>query len=59
MTPRRALFDPLQSIDKPSWLVVRNMTGAILDAEEIPPGADLAAIRRRNARMARRRMGGR
>jgi hypothetical protein len=30
MTPRRALFDPLQTIDKPTWLVVRNMTGAIL-----------------------------
>lgn len=41
MTPRRALFDPLQTIDKPSWLVVRNMTGAVLDSEEIPAGADL------------------
>ena len=41
MTPRRALFDVLQSRDRPSWLVVRNMTGAILDSEEIPAGADL------------------
>ena len=44
MTPRRALFDPLQSTDKPTWLVVRNMTGAILDSEEISAGADLKRV---------------
>src|SRR6185437_16905291 len=41
MTPRRALFDPLQRRDEPTWLVVRNMTGTILDSEEIPAGVDL------------------
>jgi hypothetical protein len=41
MTPRRALFDPLQRRDQSTWLVVRNMTGAILDSQEIPAGRDL------------------
>src|SRR5580704_9735374 len=41
MTPRRSLFDPLQQTEQPTWLVVRNMTGAVLDSEEIPAGADL------------------
>ena len=41
MTPRRALIDPLQKSDKASWLVVRNMTGAVLDSQEIAAGADL------------------
>jgi hypothetical protein len=44
MTPRRALFDPLQSIDKPSWLVIHNMTGLVLDSGEIPAGADLTRL---------------
>lgn len=44
MTPRRALFDPLQTLDKPSWLLIRNMTGAVLDTEEIPAGADLKRV---------------
>lgn len=44
MTPQRALFDPQLPVDKPSWLVVRKMTGAVLDSEEIPPGADLKRV---------------
>lgn len=38
---RRALFDPPQSTDKSSWLVIRNMTGAVLATEEILAGANL------------------
>lgn len=41
MTLRRALFDPLQPTDKPSWLDIRNMTGAMLDTKEISAGTDL------------------
>jgi hypothetical protein len=44
VNPRRALFDPLQSIDKPSWLIVRNMTGAIIESQEIPAGTDLKRL---------------
>jgi hypothetical protein len=31
-------------MDKPSWLVVRNMTGAVLDSQEIAAGADLKRV---------------
>ncbi len=44
VTPRRALFDPLQATDKSSWLVVRNMTGAVLDTQEIAARADLKRV---------------
>ena len=43
MTPKRSTFDPLQPsfIPAPTWLVVRNMAGAVLDSQEIPAGTDL------------------
>ena len=46
MTPRRSTFDPLQPslIQTPTWLVVRTMTGMVVETREIPAGADLRRL---------------
>jgi hypothetical protein len=41
---RRGSFDPLEKTDKPRWYVVRNMHGALLEARELPPGAELRRV---------------
>jgi hypothetical protein len=42
--PRRASFDPLEPTQEARWYAVRNMYGALLEARELPPGADLKRI---------------
>jgi len=38
---RRSTFDPLEPTKEPRWYAVRNMHGALLEARQLPPGADL------------------
>jgi hypothetical protein len=38
---RRTLYDPLQPLPQPTWLVVRNMCRQSLEWREIAPGVDL------------------
>jgi hypothetical protein len=44
MNPRRSLLDPLAPSGSACRLVVRDMTGAILDSEEIAAGTDLKRL---------------
>jgi hypothetical protein len=41
---RRSSFDPLEPTQEPRWYTVRNMYGALLEARELPPGADLKRV---------------
>ena len=41
---RRSVFDPLGPSKEPRWYVVRSMQGALLEARELPPGADLKRV---------------
>lgn len=41
---RRAAPDPLAPIDGPTWLVVRDACGQLLESTELPPLADQRAI---------------
>jgi len=41
---RRGTFDPLEATQEPRWYTVRNMYGALLEARELPPGADLKRV---------------
>jgi hypothetical protein len=36
-----AAFDPLEPTKEPRWYAVRNMHGALLEARQLPPGAEL------------------
>jgi hypothetical protein len=51
---RRQLYDPLQRIAQPCWLVVRNQHRESVEAREIPAGTDLRATLNgaRDARIA-------
>jgi hypothetical protein len=51
---RRSAPDPLASIDAPTWLVVRDMSGQLLEHNELPPRADqrAALVAARQARIA-------
>ena len=44
VTPRRALFDPLQSSSEPRWYVVRSAYGAVLEKRTIDAGTDLKRL---------------
>lgn len=37
---RRSRFDPFGRSDAPTWLVVRDAAARLLEAHELPPGAD-------------------
>ena len=41
---RRGTFDPLEPTQEPRWYTVRNMHGALLEASELPPDADLKRV---------------
>jgi hypothetical protein len=41
---RRSAFDLLEPSKEPRWYVVRSMRGALLEARELPPGADLKRV---------------
>jgi len=41
MIRRRASADPLAASSEPRWYVVRSMHGTVLEASELPAGADL------------------
>ena len=51
---RRSAPDPLAPIDAPTWLVVRDMWGQLLELTELPPQADQRAVlvAARDARIA-------
>lgn len=38
---RRSVFDPLEPTTEPRWYTVRNMHGALLEAELLAPRTDL------------------
>jgi hypothetical protein len=38
---RRNVYDPLEPTKEPRWYAVRNMYGAVLEARQLPAGADL------------------
>jgi hypothetical protein len=38
---RRSNFDPLEISNSPTWYVVRNMRGALVEARPLPAGSDL------------------
>jgi hypothetical protein len=38
---RRSVYDPLEPTSEPRWYVVRNMHQAVLEARQLPLGADL------------------
>lgn len=42
--PRRTRYDPLQRLQRPTWLVLRNSHRQPLEWLEIAPGSDLRAI---------------
>jgi hypothetical protein len=44
VTPRRALFDPLQPSSEPRWYVVRGAHGAVLEKRSIDAGTDLKRL---------------
>ena len=44
VTPRRALFDPLQRSREPRWYVVRSAHGAVLEKRTIDGGTDLKRL---------------
>lgn len=44
MTPRRALFDPLEPSSEPRWYVVRAVHGAVLEKRPIAAGTDLKRL---------------
>lgn len=44
MVRRHAAFDPLEPSSEPRWYIVRNMHGAILEAQSIPLEADLKRV---------------
>lgn len=52
---RRSAPDPLEPIDAPTWLVVRDMCSQLLESTELPPRADQRAVlvAARGARIAR------
>lgn len=41
---RRSAPDPLEPIDAPTWLVVRDMCSQVLELAELPPRADQRAV---------------
>lgn len=41
---RRSAPDPLAPLDAPTWLVVRDMCGQLIERTELPPGGDQRAI---------------
>jgi hypothetical protein len=41
---RRSAPDPLAPVNAPTWLVVRNGVGFVLEATELTPGADLRSV---------------
>jgi len=41
---RRNVYDPLEPTQAPRWYSVRNMHGALLEARELLPGADLKRV---------------
>jgi hypothetical protein len=41
---RRTAFDPLEPTQEPRWYAVRNMHGALLEARQLPPGANLMRV---------------
>jgi hypothetical protein len=41
---RRSSFDPVEPTQEPRWYAVRNMYGTLLEARELPPGADLKRV---------------
>lgn len=51
---RRSAPDPLAPLDAPTWLVVRDMCGQLLERVELPPRADqrAALVAAREARIA-------
>lgn len=51
---RRSAPDPLAPLDAPTWLVVRDMCGLLLEITDLPPRADqrLALVVARAARVA-------
>jgi hypothetical protein len=40
----RSVYDPLEPTTEPRWYAVRNMYGALLEARELPAGADLKRV---------------
>jgi hypothetical protein len=42
--PRRTRYDPLQRLQQPTWLVVRNKHRQPLEWRQLAPGADLRAM---------------
>jgi hypothetical protein len=54
MTRRRAFVDPLLPQPKATWLVVRDRTSVVLEAQELAPNIDLrlALAAARQARIA-------
>lgn len=41
---RRARYDPLQSVNEPTWKVVRDKHNRVLECEKLEPLADLRSI---------------
>lgn len=41
---RRTTYDPLQPLNAPTWLVVRDPLNTLLSSTELPPNADLRSI---------------
>ena len=41
---KRAAPDPLAPVNAPTWLVVRNGVGFVLETTELAPGADLRSV---------------
>src|SRR5579884_1157299 len=41
---RRSAPDPLAPVNAPTWLVVRDAVGFVLEVAELAPGADLRSV---------------
>ena len=39
---RRTSHDPLKAVNRPTWLVIRNVHSEVVESTQLPPGTDLA-----------------